>query len=219
MGETMQLSSGEKWQKAWQSKIFRKKVILGFAALFGMLSTFPLFFQTIEKRSGTALNDWLLTQLPAYNVSTPIFLIVWVATLFILIRSYQNPGICVTFLWSYIFLNITRVIIISLVALEPPAGILILRDPIINNVYGLQDITKDLFYSGHTSTLFLMFLCMQTRMDKILMLVCAFVVGFLLLVQHAHYTIDVLAAPVFSYLMYRLTKRILPVRAGEMDGR
>jgi len=59
-----------------------------------------------------------------------------------------------------------------------------------------------LFFSGHTATVFLLFLCLKKKQDKWLALGGSVLTGFLLLVQHVHYTIDVLAAPVFTYFIY-----------------
>ncbi len=94
---------------------------------------------------------------------------------------------------------------IALISLNPPAGLIPLADPITNMFYGKDYITHDLFFSGHTTTVFLIFLCMKKKMDRMLVLIASMVVGVLLLVQHVHYTIDVLAAPVFTYVIYRLT--------------
>ena len=63
-------------------------------------------------------------------------------------------------------------------------------------------ITKDLFFSGHTSTLFLMFLITQHKKVKATLLTISIIVPILLLVQHVHYTIDILAAPVFAYAIF-----------------
>jgi membrane-associated phospholipid phosphatase len=70
-------------------------------------------------------------------------------------------------------------------------------------------MTKDLFFSGHTTTMVLIFLCLKKRTDKTIALMAAFAVAYLLLVQHIHYTIDVLAAPVVVYACYRLTRYLL----------
>jgi hypothetical protein len=57
--------------------------------------------------------------------------------------------------------------------------------------------------------MFLIYLCLQNKADKRLALAGAAIVGFLLLVQHVHYTMDVLTAPLFTWLVYRLTQRWL----------
>ncbi len=86
-----------------------------------------------------------------------------------------------------------------------------LRDPISNLFYGSKNtyITKDLFFSGHTSTLCLIFLCLTKKEDKCKALVATFAVGIMVLLQHVHYSMDVLAAPPLTYLVYLIAKRIV----------
>ena len=97
-----------------------------------------------------------------------------------------------TFTWAFIFLSIFRVLTILLVPLDPPGGLITLVDPLSNFFYGAKFVTKDLFFSGHTSTVFLLFLTIPGKTDKKLALIATFIVGLLLLVQHVHYTLDVL---------------------------
>nr|WP_255476794.1 sphingomyelin synthase family protein [Mucilaginibacter sp. AK015] len=98
---------------------------------------------------------------------------------------------------------------IYLVALDPPKGLIHLVDPLTGVFYGNNVITRDLFFSGHTSTLVLIFLCLEKRTDKILGFISIVAVMALLLVQHIHYTIDVVAAPVIVYMIFVLTRRLL----------
>ncbi|OIQ68657.1 PAP2 superfamily protein [mine drainage metagenome] len=99
-----------------------------------------------------------------------------------------------------------RFVTLSLVALNPPQGMILLEDPVNSAFYHNAVITKDLFFSGHTATMVTIFLCLEKRGDKIIALIAAFAVACLLLLQHVHYTIDVLAAPVVVYACYRLTR-------------
>src|SRR5690348_7046548 len=110
----------QKWKLAWQSSIFRKKIIIGFTLVLIILALFPLFFQWIEKRQGVLLHDWLLVRLPAYDVSIFVFIIIWATTLLILIRSVQDPDIFLQFIWAYVFLCVSRMISITLIPLDPP---------------------------------------------------------------------------------------------------
>jgi len=202
----------EKWKLAWQSSVFRKKLIIGFALVIIIFAFFPFFFQIIEKRNGIVLNDWILERLVPYDVSIFVFIIIWATTLLILVRSVQEPDILIQLLWAYVFLCILRIISISIVPLDPPAGLLPMIDPISNAFYGKKYITKDLFFSGHTSSIFLNFLCLRKKTDKALALLGAIVAGLLLLIQHVHYTIDVIAAPIFTYLVYLLAKKTVVKR-------
>jgi len=198
----------QKWAAAWKSTGFRKKFISGLAVIGAILAVFPFFFQVIEKRNGAALNDWLLNLLPAVNLSGFIFLVIWATAALMLFRAIRDPWMLLTFLWGYILLCLTRIITISLVALNPPAGLIPLADPITNLFYGSSFVTKDLFFSGHTATVFLIFLCLQKRADRVLALAGGIILGMLLLVQHVHYGIDVLAAPLFTYFIYRVAKQV-----------
>jgi membrane-associated phospholipid phosphatase len=67
-----------------------------------------------------------------------------------------------------------------------------------------QVLTKDLFFSGHTSTMFLLALMAPGRATRIFFLACTVVVGSCVLWQHVHYTVDVLVAPLFAFAAYAL---------------
>jgi hypothetical protein len=104
---------------------------------------------------------------------------------------------------------IARFITIILVPLDPPTGLIPLTDPLTGVFYGNALIIKDLFFSGHTATLTLVFLCLRKRNDKIIAFCAVVAVAVLLLVQHIHYTIDILAAPFITYACYRLARYLL----------
>ncbi|MBB5397597.1 sphingomyelin synthase family protein [Mucilaginibacter sp. AK015] len=197
------------WTAALQSPKKRDKLLIGSFIVAIILSSLPLFFSFIQKRKGTVLNDWVLAHIPAYDVSVVIFTIIWGMALLILIRALYNPVIYINYVWTLIFINIARMLTIYLVALDPPKGLIHLVDPLTGVFYGNNVITRDLFFSGHTSTLVLIFLCLEKRTDKILGFISIVAVMALLLVQHIHYTIDVVAAPVIVYMIFVLTRRLL----------
>lgn len=203
-----QITVIQRWAAYWQEFRFRKLFIGGIFVLIGILSALPHFFQAIEQREGQLLNDWLLTQIPTHDVSIPIFILIWSLALLLISRAIQNPRVCLTFLWSYIIITLTRLITISLVPLNAPLDLIPLVDPISNYFYGASFITKDLFYSGHVSTQFLMFLCLTKRNERILALCSTLAVAILILVQHVHYTLDVLFAPLFTYLIWTLVRKL-----------
>lgn len=197
----------EEWQGAWESTSFRRKVLVGLFTVIVILSVFPAFFQTIEKRNGFLLNDPLLRWLAPHNVSLAIFIIIWTICLLMIYRAAQNPRLFIVYLWSFIFLSLFRILTITLVPLDPPVGLVGLVDPISNLFYGAKFVTRDLFFSGHTSSVFLMYLCLSSRRDKRLALLATALVGSLLLVQHVHYTLDVLGALVFAWIAHWITLR------------
>ena len=169
----------------------------------------PFFFPAIEKRNGTLLHDWVLEHLPSYNLSVAIFIIIWSTGLLAIIRAMTDPYIFLVFAWSYIFVTVMRALTITFIPLNPPIGLEQLIDPLSNTFYGNATITKDLFFSGHTTTIFLIFLCLKKPADKILTLTATFFLAILLMLQHIHYVIDIVAAPAFTYISYLIGKRIV----------
>jgi hypothetical protein len=199
----------DNWTEIFHSTYKRNRMIIGTVIMFAVIFTMPLFFGHIEKRQGVVLDDWVLTQIPTYNVSVLIFSIIWGMVLLILIRAIHNPSIYITYCWALILICFARAVSITLVPLDPPQGFRALTDPFTGVFYGNVTITKDLFFSGHTSTMFLIFLCLERRTDKLIALLAVVLVAGLLLVQHVHYTIDILVAPFVVYVCYLTTRHFL----------
>jgi hypothetical protein len=197
------------WRNAWANPVFRKKTILGSILLLVMLAFFPYFFTTIEKREGIVLDDMVLDFIKPYDVSIATFIIIWSMTLFLWVRSLQKPAIFLVALYSLILLFVVRMITISLFPLNPPTGLIPMRDPISNLFYGGPQvfITKDLFFSGHTSTQLMIYYCLEKKKDKMIALLSTIAVGILVLVQHVHYTIDVLAAFALTWFIVKLGRK------------
>lgn len=209
MPQTIFITLRQEWQGAWHDSSFRRRALSGLIIVASLLSTFPVFFQHIERRHGTLLNDPILRFLAPHNISVPLFIVIWAITGFSIYRAAQTPMMFLTYLWSFIFLSLFRMLTISLVPLDPPTGLIPLVDPLSNFFYGDKFVTKDLFFSGHTSSVFLLFLTIPGRTDKKLALIATFIVGLLLLVQHVHYTMDVLGGFLFGWIAYKLACRLV----------
>jgi len=197
------------WRAVWDSSSQRSLMITGSALIAIILFILPFFFQAIERRQGVQLHDFLLARLPAINVSNYIFIIIWGMGLLTLARAIQKPAIYVKYIWLYGAICVTRLLTIALIPLDAPAKLVELVDPLTGIFYGHATITKDLFFSGHVSTLLTMYYCLDKKWDKTMALTSAFIVGVLLLIQHVHYTIDVLAAPVFAFLLNKIVTSTL----------
>lgn len=199
------------WELAWGYPAFRTKLILGTVILIGILLFIPTFFANIEDREGVVLHDWLLHEIKPMDVSFYIFFVLYATVLLFLVRMSMNTMICLRTLWSFIFLCVFRMITIKMVPLNPPHGIIELIDPCSVLFYRSNVITKDLFFSGHTATLIVGALCMTRPSDKLIAFTAALIIGILLLVQHVHYTADVLAAPFFSIICYYFGKSVAKI--------
>ncbi len=197
------MEKGNGWAAAWQNKAFRAKLITACFLAVSILLVLPHFFAMIEKRNGIILNDWILSYVPARDFSVLIFIIIWSLSVLVVIRSIQQPELFLSILNGLIALLTLRMITIYLVPLNPPAGLITMQDPLTSLTYGGKNlfITKDLFFSGHTSNLFLFYLCLQKRRDKVAALLCTLTIAILVLIQHAHYCIDVAGAFLFTYLL------------------
>jgi membrane-associated phospholipid phosphatase len=204
--EIKKKSIGTLWKALFERSIVKKKFFAALLLLLPMLAFLPYFFKYIENRNGCVLNDPILNLLPAQDVSVIIFSIIWSLSILMLVKAIQNPVLFVTFVTAFTLLTLSRIISIYFVPLNPPVGLIELKDPLSNFFYGNTFITKDLFYSGHTATMFLMYLCFDNKLLKAIALIATFLVGFLVMLQHVHYSLDVLAAPFSVYVIFRLAK-------------
>lgn len=167
------------------------------------------FFPWVEARHGVVLNDWVLSRIPSANVSYLLLFFIWSTAALSIYRATASPRVLITFLYTYTVLCASRLVSMYLVPLDPPAGLIPITDPLSNILYGSKFVTKDLFYSGHTATLQLIYLSLERKKDRQWALISTICVAVLLLVQHVHYTVDVVTAPFFGYGCFWIGKKIL----------
>ena len=197
------------WDAALKSTDFRQKVSIFVGIDIGILIAFPYFFHWIESRSGAYLSDPIVEFLPAVDFSVLVFAIVWGAGLVLARRASLNPQVLLVFLAGYAVLTLSRFLSITLLPLEAPQRLIPLVDPLTNYFYAGKYITKDLFFSGHTSTVILIGLCLTERVERMIILVASIVLGAALLFQHVHYTLDIVAAFPLTYLTFRMAKWLI----------
>ena len=198
------------WSNAWQDKQFQWRLILA----LGVFSIFPFkaadYFQWIQKREGAVWPDLILAQIPAANLSYPIFGIIYLSAIYLIIRLIATPHKFIWFACEFNIETIFRFASIYLVPLNPPVGLVDLHDPLAELfIYGDSiAITKDLFFSGHTATM--VFVCyFLTGIERKISLALTGILISLLLIQHVHYTWDILAAPVVTLGSIWLAKRLI----------
>ena len=213
----MSLTS-QAWKKAWNLKAFRSQFIVSLLVLASFAWIFNWFFDFAEGRTGTKLQDPFLELLPVRNVSWTVFFFLYMGILIALYCNWSKPKLLLLALQTYVLVTLLRVVAITLVPLEPPDGYLPLREPIVQFfTNGGRIISKDLFFSGHVSTICSMFFAVQSKRWKPVLGMFVVMVSFLVLLQHVHYTIDVVFAPFATWLCFLFNKKILNSRIPLID--
>jgi hypothetical protein len=192
------------WKAAWEDGFFRVQCALTFPLLLLVLFLLSNFLDTIENRPGVVLPDPILALFQAYDFTWLTFAIIYCTVLLGMITLSLHPRQLLLAIQAYIVLVIFRIGVMYVVPLDAPDGIIPLIDPFVQFFGSGGVLTKDLFFSGHTSILLLLFLTAKRRDLRVIFLVSAIIVGVCVIWQHVHYTIDVLVAPFFSYLSYRV---------------
>lgn len=198
------------WRIAWKRPRFRVATFLSVLVLLMSWIVLPSFFQFLEQRPGALLDDPVLRILPAKDFSEIIFFLIYLSLFYVIARSFFSPAVFIRFLSSYALVILMRVVTLYIVPLDPPANLILMPDPLTPFFSGAQALTRDLFFSGHTATAFLVFLSLTGKAEKAVALAVVAVIALLLLFQHIHYTIDVVAAIPFAYLCYKISKKAIP---------
>jgi len=206
------------WRQAWADRGFRWRLALTVPALAATLPALAAFVKRVEARPGVVLPDPVLAWLPPRDATWIAFALIYAAILGALWRLSRRPRRLAQALQAYAILAWARMAVMGVTPLDPPPGMIRLDDPLVQGFGGAQEpLTRDLFFSGHTSTLFLIFLAVPPGRARPFFLACTGAVAASVLVQHVHYTVDVLAAPFFAYGAWRLAGRLWPRTRGELD--
>jgi hypothetical protein len=199
------------WNTAWQDSRFRWKLIFGIAVFLLFPWKAETYFNWIQQREGMVMDDIILANIPTKNVSIPIFGIIYISIIYLLIRVMPRAKQFLWFVWAFNIETLLRFACIYAVALNPPQGLVDLHDPLAELfIYGENlAVTKDLFFSGHTATMVFVCFFLPNALERKIAIGLTFVLATLLLIQHVHYSLDILAAPVATYMAIRLAKRLV----------
>ena len=158
----------------------------------------------IEMRKGVQLSDKFLYFFPSIDFSTQIFLLLYTSLIATLLLHLHKPKVIFKVLEMHFAVAVVRQMCILLIALEPPAGIIVLRDLFLENtVYPHNTpMTKDLFFSGHVASIWIYFLCAEKKYLKGFLLTATIAMSFMILCMRVHYTYDVYGAILFTSLIY-----------------
>ncbi len=198
------------WRSELKDKVFRTKLIL-MPALFLVYSAITQQLGNyIQMRQGVRLNDKLLTLFPSHDFSQYIFLLLYASLLTIIVTHLHKPKMILKVLEMHLFVAVVRQICILLLALEPPVGIIVLRDVFLENTVYPPDapLTKDLFFSGHVASIWIYFLCATKNYLKVYFALATVLMSFMVLSMRVHYSYDVFGAIFFTTLIYAMPTRV-----------
>lgn len=200
---------GLRWSKALKYRAFRIQLLINVAILILLALTIPYFFGFIQSRTGSIINDPIMRLTEPVDFSVYTFLMIYSVLISGIVIICYFPERLLKSLQAYAILVLMRLVTMLLVPLEPVADLIPLGDPFIGYFfYGNTLITKDLFFSGHVSTLFLLVLCVPFRILKLIYIIATILTGVFVLLQHVHYSVDILAAPVFSWVGFKIANSI-----------
>ncbi len=192
------------WREAWIRPAFRVRTLITFPFLAVVLLTFTTFLQWVERRAGVVVPDPILRLFPPTDLTWIIFGLIYGAIAAALLIFARDPDRLLLALQSYSLMVVFRIIAMYLLPLDPPSVTIPLRDPFVQLFGSGNVLMKDLFFSGHTSTLFLLFLNAREGRWRIAFLLCTISVAVLIVVHHSHYAVDVYMAPFVAYASYRI---------------
>jgi hypothetical protein len=196
----------------WKSFLKNKKnlaeFIITMISLTVVLISFSQFLHFIEQREGVVLSDPVLRAFNPIYLTWLTFALIYLSLIIFVVTSFNKPDKLLIAFQAYGLMVIFRSIAMYLTPFEAPESILLLNDPFVQ-LFGEGDVlTKDLFFSGHTGTLFLLFLLAENKTLKSIFLISTIMVGTAVLLQHVHYSIDVFVAPFVAYGAYRIIKNL-----------
>ena len=213
----MRSPAAREWGEAWRDPRFRLRLFLTLPGLVGVLAALTRFLDFAEARPGATLPDPVLALLPPRDLTWPTFGLIYAGLVIGVARLCTQPRRLLLALQAYVVMVLLRIASMWVTPLEAPPGMIPLNDPLVRLFGPAKLLTKDLFFSGHTSTLFLLALAVSGRRSRAFFLFCTAAVAACVLWQHVHYTIDVLAAPLFAYASWRIAELLERSAGGDLS--
>jgi membrane-associated phospholipid phosphatase len=200
-----------KWNTTLTNGTFLFEFIFSVFLLVFTMMIFSKFTQFIEMRKGIQFNDPILASFQAIDLTKSIFFMIYGGITLALFSLLSSPYRLMILLQAYALMVLARMVTLFTLPLAPPAGMIFLQDPFVEYFGTSKTIDNNLFFSGHTATVFLLFLCVPKKL-KIPFFFISIFIAISVLLQKAHYTIDVIIAPCISFISYYLILKLFKYR-------
>ena len=206
------------WKSWWLVNYFKTHLFFTIIIFAAVIHFSCLYLSIWESRTGFIIQDPLLSRLTPKEFSLQIFSIVHSSILITFILLLDNPKAILKALQGYSLALFLRTVSIYFVPLEPPAGMIFLNDPITASfLNSVHVVTKDLFFSGHISAMCVFIYFSKNKIWKTYLMLITPFLAVMILWQHVHYTLDIIAAPFFTYLCCKCIDKLNEIWAYGID--
>lgn len=194
------------WTVFFANSKLRNQLFISFVTLIVALTGFFFVLAYTDQRSGFVIEKgWMDRICQPKDLSAFIFPLTWPVAFIGVIICARDPKTFLLLIRSYAFLIILRGVTLMSVPLDPPQGIIDLKDPLLHSTfYNGRMNPKDLFFSGHVATILLFVFILKNKFLKSAFLSIAIVLACLLAIQRVHYITDIIFAIPFAWLAYTL---------------
>lgn len=196
------------WKDNYKLRSIQYQIIFSLVVLAFALHFYSDFLEYVETREGFSFNDPVLDFIKPVNLTWLIFISIYLSLFTGILILIRTPLRLVLAIQVYIVLILIRMLAMYSVPFNPPPEMIPLNDPFVRLFGTGKLLTKDLFFSGHTATLFLLYLTIDKKLFKRILLILTVIVALSVILQHVHYFIDVFAAPFFTFVCYIIVKNI-----------
>lgn len=196
------------WKSAWAESRSRNTWLLSLLFLVLVLAGLAYILVYAEQRTGIVIETNWLSFVQPVDLSAFIFWGTYGFALLGVLAAFRNPVTALRLVQAYALLSLLRCFTLLFVPLAAHPEIIPLDDFFLRNTfYAGRPNLNDLFFSGHTATLVLFALLLPGKKWGLLFGAVACTIGVMLILQRVHYISDVLAAPLFALLAWRLTRQ------------
>ncbi len=153
------------WRETWNHK--KHYLIILFVLLLITLVAVFLVLTYVENREGISMYDPILSLFQAVDVSAVLFFLTYSGSILGIVLCLKSPVQAIKASITYMILLWLRMICMLVTPLNPPEDIIPLRDYFLElTFYAGQANVKDLFFSGHTATMFMFYFLMEKKFLK-----------------------------------------------------
>lgn len=198
----------ELWRSELRNKHFVFHCVVTLIGVLAFAFTLPYFFiEILLPKPGVQVNDFILNLFTPANWSFEIFVFLYLSTILSVAFNFTKPRTVLIAFQVYVVVNFMRMVTMYCFTLEAPQGIIPLIDPITASLaYGQPVYIKDLFFSGHVSTMCIFFFIEKRKFLKPFFLVSTVLVAAFLAWQRVHYSFDIIVAPLVTWAVFAFFK-------------